>query len=199
MAIKFLLLLFRMKLNASIILKNVWVIIGQYFLKKKSLNYVIWLLVVSILAELKAISNYESINALFSKLEHDTQSKLIEYDSLISDVLFNSGSQFVLLIQVLTLILIIYLRSREISSEKRIINNETRKKEILLKAINKIKLLKRLSEREFTLILNSINDDELKEKISLYYSFERKRGNIYQLEKIIHDNQIINHLEKHTR
>ena len=142
MAIKFLLLLFRMKLNASIILKNVWVIIGQYFLKKKSLNYVIWLLVVSILAELKAISNYESINALFSKLEHDTQSKLIEYDSLISDVLFNSGSQFVLLIQVLTLILIIYLRSREISSEKRIINNETRKKEILLKAINKIKLLK---------------------------------------------------------
>ena len=100
MAIKFLLLLFRMKLNASIILKNVWVIIGQYFLKKKSLNYVIWLLVVSILAELKAISNYESINALFSKLEHDTQSKLIEYASLISDVLFNSGSQFVLLIQM---------------------------------------------------------------------------------------------------
>ncbi len=53
--------------------------IKEYFFRKKTLNYILWLLIVAIIAQLNAINNYEGINAILIELTKDYDAIWLKY------------------------------------------------------------------------------------------------------------------------
>lgn len=67
--------------------------------------------------------------------------------------------------------------------------------EILLLRVKKtIKNLEEIPEQDYTAIKQIINNKLLLDALETYYSFERKRGNIYKLEEMIKENNLIEKL-----
>ena len=165
----------------------------EFLFRKKSLNYLLWLLLVALIAEIKAIGSYEAIDAFLNQIAADTENNsFINYVILIARILFDEGSILVLCILIVLFLVVCYLKLKEL---KHVNELKTNKKEVLLvKTRDRVVKASEIPTSEYIQLLELITDKDLKKTLTAYYNFKRERGNIHQLEKLIKEEKLIEKL-----
>lgn len=174
------------------ILNTFFTIIKLIFFRKKTLTLILWILIISIISELHAISNSEDLNALIDYIISNNESKFYLFIGTVIKFIIGDGSYLTLAVLTGILIVICFLKYQEI------INNlKTKKvdKQIIYNLIILINQSKIIDEKLYTSSIEIIKNKKILKNLDYYYSFERKKGNIYLLEEFVRKSELINDLK----
>lgn len=86
-----------------------WSKFMDYIFRRKTLNSILFLVVVFTLKELAAISNGQEIAEFCQKLKSDNPDNLFYYVAIIIDLLFGKGSYIALGISLIIALLLMFL------------------------------------------------------------------------------------------
>ncbi|WP_148638345.1 hypothetical protein [Olleya sp. ITB9] len=172
--------------------------IRDYLFRKKTLNYLLWLLIVAILAQLHAINNYDAIQAIFTELQKDYDSIWLKYLILVIEFFVGDASVFVLSTLIVLFLIICYLKYKEIKAVNGLGSSEDFKNELLHSLVDTISKAQKIDSEAYISAIHIINNKALKAKLKTYHNFERKRGNVHLLEKFVVDSNLIDDLKKHS-
>lgn len=171
-------------------------LIKEYFFRRKTLNYIIWFVIVTIIADLRAIGTKELIDEFIDKLNEDFQNQFIDYISIFLRYILIDGSYLVLCVLILILTILFYLKHQEIINNRKNDYDDSLKRETLLRVINQIRKSKVIDESTFILITQVIKDQKIINNLNAYYGFERRRGNVTTLENFVKESNLIEELTK---
>ncbi len=181
----------------------------DYLFRKKSLNFIIYVLIAFAIRELTAISAGEAIARFLSEVKQEYSESFIYWGLRLAEVLLVDGSHLVLGVTLFLILVVGYLRRTEISKassgekfkliiegleEKKLLAEqklEEVKTEAEIASLQKVEYKRFLDKINHTLQEKNISKEELLKKVSsklkaiiLYKSYEE--GN--QLNKLIRDN-----------
>lgn len=172
--------------------------IRDYLFRKKTLNYLLWLLIVAILAQLHAINNYDAIQAILNELKKDYDGVWLKYLILVIEFFVKDASVFVLSTLIVLFLIVCYLKYKEIKAVNGLGSSEDFKNELLHRLVDTISKAQKIDSEDYIMALQVINIKETKDKLKTYHNFERKRGNVHLLEQFVVDSNLINDLKQYS-
>jgi len=156
-------------------LDKIYFSVIDYLFRKKSLNFILYVLIVFILTELTAISTSKSLIDFFNELKTEIHSKIFYWIIRILETIYVSGSYLSLVISIGLFILVFYLRRTELveakSGEKfkKVIDGLKKKNKEIYKALEQAQNNTELESRkkeEYRKFLDKINHTLQSENIS---------------------------------
>jgi len=173
-------------------------LLKEYFFRRKTLNFLIWIVLVAILGELKAIGNSETLGLLLDELYKDYPYFIVKLSTLAMKFLFIDGNYLVIGVMLIILMILFYLKSKELSQP---VNGEIQlttihKNEIIARVTDFVVRSEKLTSQDYISIMRILTENKVKDKLRNYYGFQRSRGNITALEKYVSECGLIDDLNK---
>jgi hypothetical protein len=166
-------------------------------IRQRTIISILSLLVVAIIRELTALSQSEELRRFYDETYAQNSDEYVRSAISLLRAVTLGGSYLNLTILIVLLISFICLKVFE--DKLQTLNPAfilDQKKTVMSKAIKQIREREEMEDADFFLMLRYVQESSLRNDLHTYHDFVRGRGNIYELERIITDRNLIPRLKE---